>query len=148
MLTLENIMEMWKEDCKIDENNLAEASKESPILHAKYLELYNIAKIKLRKAEADQKVLLRDKWAWYNGKMSKEQIDEKGWDYDPLNGLKVLKSDMDYYYDSDPEIRASEDKIVYWKTVNECLKEIIDNIRWRHTNIGNMIKWRIFESGG
>lgn len=148
MLDLDNIMNMWKEDSKINENNLDEASRQSPILHAKYLELYNLAKIKLRKAEGDQKILLKNKWLYYNGKMDQKTIEEKGWDYDPFDGMKVLKSDMDYYYDSDPDIRASEDKIVYWKTVNECLKEIIDNIKWRHQNIGNMIKWRIFESGG
>lgn len=148
MLDLDNIMKMWKEDSVIDQNNLDEASIQTPMLHAKYLELYNVAKIKLRRAEADQKVLLRDKWSWYNGKMSKEQIDEKGWDYDPLNGLKVLKGDMDYFYDSDPDIRASEDKVVYWRTVNECLKEIIDNIKWRSNTIKNIIDWRRFESGG
>lgn len=148
MLDLDNIMKMWKEDSVIDSNNLDEASMQTPTLHAKYLEMYNVAKIKLRRAEADQKVLLRDKWSWYNGKMSKEQIDEKGWDYDPLNGLKVLKGDMDYFYDSDPDIRASEDKVVYWRTVNECLKEIIDNIKWRSNTIKNIIDWRRFESGG
>lgn len=148
MLDLDNIMKMWKEDSVIDSNNLDEASIQTPMLHAKYLELYNIAKIKLRKAEADQKNLLKDKWKWYNGKMPKHEMDELGWDYDPMEGLRVLKGDMDYFYDSDPDIRSSEDKIVYWRTVNECLKEIIDNIKWRSNTIKNIIDWRRFESGG
>lgn len=148
MLDLDNIMKMWKEDSVIDQNNLDEASIQTPMLHAKYLELYNVAKIKLRRAEADQKNLLKDKWLYYNGKMDKAAIDDKGWEYDPFNGIKVLKGDMDYFYDSDPEIRASEDKVVYWRTVNECLKEIIDNIKWRSNTIKNIIDWRRFESGG
>ena len=28
-----------------------------------------------------------------------------------------------------------------------CLKEIMDNIKWRHQNIKNMIEWRKFTSG-
>ena len=89
----------------------------------------------------------RDKWLYYNGKMTQEQIEEKGWVPDPFDGLKVLKGEMEHYYDSDPEIQQSEEKIVYWKTIIETLTDIIDNIKWRHQTIGNMIRWRQFESG-
>jgi len=54
---------------------------------------------------------------------------------------------MNYYYDADPEIQKSEEKIQYYKTVLEALQEIIDNLKWRHQTIGNIIKWRQFESG-
>ena len=62
-------------------------------------------------------------------------------------GLKIMKGDMDYYYDSDPEIQKSEEKIQYYKTLVETLTEIVSNITWRHQTIGNMIKWKQFESG-
>ena len=54
---------------------------------------------------------------------------------------------MDHYYDSDPEIQASEEQVEYWKTVIDTLKEIIDNLKWRHSTIGNIIRWKQFESG-
>ena len=54
---------------------------------------------------------------------------------------------MDYYYYADPEIQKSEDRLALAKVVLEHLKEIIDTIRWRHQTIGNMIKWRQFQSG-
>ena len=79
--------------------------------------------------------------------MDQQTIEEKNWKPDPFNGLKILKGEMEYYYESDPEIQKSEEKIVYWKTVIETLTDIIDNIKWRHQTIGNMIKWRQFESG-
>ena len=74
-------------------------------------------------------------------------MKEKGWKPDPFNGLKILKGEMDYYYDSDPEIQESEQLEEYWKTVIETLHEIVENIKWRHQTIGNMIKWRQFEAG-
>ena len=74
-------------------------------------------------------------------------IDEKGWDYDPLNGLTVLKGDMGYYYDSDPVIQEAQAKIEYLKEVVDTVKEILDNVKWRHQNIKNMIEWRKFTSG-
>ena len=96
----------------------------------------------------EQKVLLKEKWLYYNGKFSEEEISEKGWSPDPFNGLKILKGEMDYYYDADPEIQKSEEKIEYYKNTVSVLTEIVDTIKWRHQTIGNMIKWKVFESGG
>ena len=138
---------MWAEDSKISPSKLDETSRVTPMLHAKYLELLSTTKLQLKRAEFAQKVLLKDKWLYYNGKMSEEDIKEKEWDPDPFNGLKILKGEMDYYYDSDPEIQKSEEKIQYWKTVLETLSEIIDNLKWRHQTISNIIKWKQFESG-
>jgi len=80
--------------------------------------------------------------------MDQEQIGDKGWKPDPFDGLKILKGEMDYYYDADPEIQQSVEKIEYLKTIIDTLNEIMNNINWRHQTISNMIKWRIFESGG
>jgi len=147
MNNLEDILEMWKKDSVIDDMNLDETSRQSAKLHGKYLELLSIHRIKLKKAELDFKVLLKDKWLHYNGKMSKEEMDSRGWNYDPLNGLTVLKGDMDYYYDSDPIIQKAQTKIKYLEEVVDTLKEILENIKWRHQNIKNMIEWRKFTSG-
>jgi|TARA_B110000908_G_C10261869_1_gene459908 hypothetical protein len=147
MNNLDSIIEMWKKDAVIDEMNLGDASRESAKLHSKYLELYSVNKLRLRKLEIDFKTLLRDKWCHYNGKLSKEILDEKGWDYDPLNGLTVLKGDMDKFYDSDPLIQQMQLKIGYTKEMVDTLKEIMDNIKWRHQSIKNAIEWHKFTSG-
>ena len=147
MNNLQEILEMWKKDSVIDEMNLDEASRDSAKLHGKYLELLSVNRMKLKKAELDFKVLLKDKWLHYNGKMSREEIDAKGWDYDPLGGLTVLKGDMDYYYNSDPIIQEHQAKIQYIQELCDTLKEILDNIKWRHQTIKNMIEWRKFTSG-
>lgn len=148
MIDLNKILDMWAEDCQIDNTHLDRTSRETPILHAKYLRLLSESKFMLKKAERAQKILLKEKWLYYNGKMDEDQILEKGWDFDPFNGLKVMKGEMDYYYDSDPEIQKSEEKIEYWKTVISSLTEIIENIKWRHQNISNIIRWKQFEAGG
>ena len=148
MFNLEQILEMWKKDSVIDDIRLYEASRDTAKLHSKYLEILTINKLSLKKKELDFKVLLKNKWLWYNGKMSKQQMDDLGWDYDALNGLKVLKGEMDYYYDSDPHIQEAQAKIDYNKSIVETLEEIINTLRWRHSTIKNMIDWRRFESGG
>jgi len=147
MKELETILDMWAKDSIIDNFKLDDTSRDTPKLHAKYLQLLAQAKMTLKRCEDKQKVLLKDKWLWYNGKMSQSEIEEKGWNPDPFNGLKILKGEMEYYYDSDPEIQKSEELIEYWKTIKETLTEIIDNLKWRHQTVGNMIRWRQFESG-
>lgn len=148
MLTLEQILDNWKKDCEIDDVELDKSSRETPKLHAKYVELLSQAKLQKHRKEMEFKKLLKDKFMWYNGKMDKTTMDEKGWEYDPFDGLtKPMKSDMDYFYESDPQIQTIQSQIEYWKTVIDTLSDIVSNITWRHQTIGNMIKWRQFTSG-
>ena len=146
-MNLENILELWKKDSVIDDMKLDEASRESAKLHSKYLELHSVARLKLKKLELDFKPILRDKFMHYNGKLSQEELQEKNWDPDPLNGLTVLKGDLDKWYDADPIIQEHQIKIAMQKEIVETLKEIMENIKWRHQNIKNMIEWRKFTSG-
>lgn len=146
-MDLKKILDMWAEDAVIDNNRLDESSRQTPALHAKYLGLLADAKLQLKRSEFKQKNLLKDKWLYYNGKMDRDQLEEKGWDPDPFNGLKILKGEMDHYYDSDPDIQRSEEVIQYYKTLIDTLSEIVDNLKWRHQTIGNIIRWRQFEAG-
>jgi hypothetical protein len=80
--------------------------------------------------------------------MSKEDIETRGWAYDPYEGLSATtKNFKEYYYDSDKEIQESEMKIQYLKVIIDTLTEIVNNLNWRHQTIGNMIRWRSFEAG-
>ena len=146
-MNIESILEMWKKDSVIDEMQLDEASRDSATLHSKYLELHSISRLKLKKLELEFKPLLRDKFLHYGGKLSQVELDQKGWEYDPLNGLTVLKGDLDKWYDADPLIQEQQAKIAHQQELVDVLKEILDNIKWRHQNIKNMIEWRKFTSG-
>jgi len=147
MLKLDDVLKMWERDSVIDEMNLDTASIDSAKLHSKYLEMLSVTKLQLKKKEMDFKVLLKNKYLWYNGKLSKAEMDTLGWGYDPLNGLKILKGEMDHFYDADPDIQAAQGQIEYFKTLIDTLSEILDNVKWRHQTIKNAIAWRQFTSG-
>lgn len=147
-MTLEEILNDWKEDSKIEFNKLDVSSHKTPELHAKYLELYSNAKLRLKDLEFKQKVLLKDKYMYYEGKMPKEDIDSRGWSYDPFDGLNVrTNKEKEYYYETDKDIQISEAKIIYTKEMIDTLKEILDTLKWRHQTIRNMIEWKKFEAG-
>jgi hypothetical protein len=148
MINIEDILEMWKKDSTIDEFKLDNATITNAKIHSKYLEMITITKIQKKKREQVYKELLKAKWLYYNGKLSKAELDQYGWAYDPFNGLnKPLKGDLNYYYDSDKDIQKSQADIEYYKVLEDTLKEILDTIRWRHQSISNIIKWRAFEAG-
>lgn len=146
-MDLNDILSQWETDCEIG-HNFEEASRNTPKLHAKYLNYYTRAKLMLKREESKQQRLLKNKFLWYNGKLSQEEIDVLGWEHDALDGLKIMKGDMSYYYDSDPHIQTSEESIAYYRTLVDTLREIIDTLKWRHQTIGNAIRWRQFEAGG
>lgn len=148
LLDLESIMKEWEDDCKIPQHQLDEVSRQTPSLHAKYLQVLSLTKLKLKRIENSQQNLLKDKWLYYNGKMDQDSILSKGWQPDPFNGLKILKGDMDYYYNSDPEIQEADEKVQYYKVMIQTLTEIVDSLKWRHQTIGNIIRWKQFEAGG
>ena len=145
-MNLDDILKEWETDCQIG-HRLDEASQQTPQLHAKYLNYLTQAKLILKRSEAQQTVLLKDKFLWYSGKMSQEDIDRRGWSHDPFDGLKMMKGDLNYYYESDEDLQASEAKITYYKVMVDTITEIVNTLKWRHSTIKNIIEVRKFEAG-
>ena len=59
------------------------------------------------------KELNKDKWLWYTGKMSKEDIEFHNGTMNPFDGLTVLKSDYDKFQGVDKDIQDLNEKIEY-----------------------------------
>jgi hypothetical protein len=147
MYNIEEIMEMWKKDSEIDRLKLDESSRVTPNLHAKYLEMLTKTKLEKKFLEGQLDVMFKNKWLYYSGKMDVDQVRKLGWDPDPTNGLRVLKGDMDYFYRSDSDMQKLNSKIDLAQAIIETLEEIINNLRWRHSTIKNMIDWHRFTNG-
>ena len=147
-MDIQEILEMWEVDGVIDQFKLDDTTIKNATLHSKYLSLITVAKLKKKTIQQSYDNLLKDKWLYYNGKLSQAQIDAFGWEYDPFNGLnKPLKGDLNHWYNSDKDIQEAQLKLEYQAVMVETLKEILDTIRWRHQTIGNIINWRKFEAG-
>jgi hypothetical protein len=130
-MTLDEIKSQWEKDCEIDDIELDKSSLEIPKLHAKYQDLLSSKILVMKQYQYKYDTLLKDKWLWYNGKMSQEQIKELGWSDDPLDGLKIMKTDLQIFYNSDKDIQELNAKIEYLKVTIDYLKECMQNITWR-----------------
>lgn len=147
-MTLDEILELWKKDSVIDDVCLDEETIKTSKLHAKYLELFSLFKLQLKKKEIELEATKKDKWLYYNGKMTQEDMDKRKWKYDPFDGMtKPLKSDMDMYYSTDSDLVKIKAQIDYQKTIIDTLEEIMGQIRWRHQHIRNILEFKKFTSG-
>ena len=147
-MSLNDILESWKRDSVIDENALDEVTVETSKLHAKYLELFSLSKLQLKKKDFELEQMKKIKWMYYNGKMTKGDMDNRGWAYDPFDGMsKPLKSEMEMFYSTDPDLVKIKSGIEYQKSIVETLEEIMGNIRWRHQHVRNVLEFKKFTSG-
>jgi len=146
-MTLDEIKSMWKEDCVVDDIELDKSSLDVPRLHAKYSELLTDTLVKLKQKQFQYNLIVKDKWLWFNGKLDKETIDKYGWQDDPFDGMKVMKADMHYFFNSDEDLTKLKAQEELLKIQMDFLKECMQNITWRHQTIKNTIDWRKFMAG-
>ena len=144
-MKLDDVVEMWKKDCKIDETELSLESLNVPSLHAKYLKIYSNEKLKLRSLnlkKKDLKVRLSD---YYKGDLNNpEDLKEIGREPWPK---KVLKQDLYDYVEGDVDMIALNTKIVYQEEFVDVLTEIIKSINGRGYVIKNSIDFLKFTMG-
>ena len=98
-------------------------------------------KLLLSKAQIEYYTQRKQKWEYYTGKAPAEVYTLK-----PFN-LKLLKTDVDKYLDSDPELAKYKQKVDYIQTVVDFLDRTIKQISNRGFQIKNAIDWRKFTSG-
>ena len=143
-MTLDQLMEEWRKDSSVDSTELGNESLKIPELHSKYLKLYFDARRTLKAVEFQSKELFLQKYEYYNGKMSEEELDKLGWE--PFL-KRLMKNEIEMYLESDKDIIQKNLKIVMQKEKLDFLEEVIKNINQRNFQIKNAIEWRKFTQG-
>jgi hypothetical protein len=143
-MNIDKIKEMVEADLKIDGTELGDESTRIPQLHGKYINIYHDESLVLRKLEADYKTLRKQKWEYYNGKLSQEELTALGWE--PF-GHRILRQDMDIYMESDADMIRIVSKIEMQRAKVDYLDSVIKGINNRQWVIRNAIEWRKFMSG-
>lgn len=143
-MNFEDLKRHTERDMKVDDTQLDLESLKIPQLHNKYLNFLQEERFNLKKMGFDFASLRRSKWEYYTGKISEEDLEEKGWE--PFD-LKILKSDIDMYLDSDSDMILMKQKITYQEEKVFYLESVIKEIGQRNWEIRNAIEWRKFVSG-
>ena len=143
-MTLDEIRKYVNKDIPMDKTELDVESMKTPQLHNKYLIIYTDEKLILGKIQSDLYKLKKYKWLYYTGKMSQEELDERGWETFDLN---ILKTDIDKFLNSDDDIIKLSNRILLQKEKVEYLESIIKIINNRQWSIRAAIDWLKFTSG-
>jgi hypothetical protein len=140
----EEIISEWVIDSEIDKTELGKESLRIPQLHSKYLNEFYMAKTTYVKLNQDYKNTYKLKYQYYQGLLSKEELDENGWDIQPL---KILKADIPVYIESDEDLQLIKNKIQLIEDKVEILENIIKTLNNRGYLIKNAIEWARFQNG-
>jgi len=143
-MKLEEIQQSWEKDCIIDRSELGEESLKIPKLHSKYFNMFSTERMLMRKMENDLKKLYRIKYEYYSGTIDFETLKEYNWEPNPL---KILRSDIAMYMDSDKEYQTLQLKYEYQKEKVEFIENIIKSLTNRGYQIKSAIDWEKFKVG-
>jgi hypothetical protein len=143
-MKLEEIQNLWDIDSQIDRSELGDESLRIARMHAKYFKIFSQERLLLRKMEADLKELYRDKYEYYNGNISKELLDQRGWEPNPL---KILRTDIPMYLDGDADMKLANLKVEMQNEKVLFLESIIKTLGTLGYNIKNAIDWARFQGG-
>lgn len=142
-MKLEDIENLWSEDCKIGRTDLDHESLKIPELHNKYYKLLMREKFQLRAEENEYKQFYRLKHEYYHGKLSDSELAEFGWE--PFEF--VLKGDLPVYMDADKELADRLIKLDIQREKVKYLESIVANLNRRSFTIKNAIDFIKFTSG-
>lgn len=143
-MKLEDIQTMWKNDSCIDRSELGEESLRIPQLHSKYYTVYSEERMILRSLERSLSILKHKKYEYFNGTISQEDLNSEGWE---PNQLKILKSDIPMYIDSDADIQKLQARIDMQTEKVEFVESIIKSLPARGYQINAAISWEKFKVG-
>ena len=140
-MKLEEIQELWNRDREIDYTELGTESIRIPQIHDKYLKIYTDERINLRGLEFELSKLVRAKTDWYAGRMSQEDLEERGWDQ--FLG-RLLKNEISNYIESDNDVIKIKQHIAILQEKNNYLDSIIKMLNNRGFQIKNALDWLKF----
>lgn len=144
--SLENLMQSWSSDAKIDMTEPAIELSKIPLLHAKYLNILTTHKMIMKNYEKEYREKRKIKWEYYNGDLNNPE-DLEIHNLEPIK-KRILKQHIDTYLDSDDELNnILVKKIMHEEIVTYCLA-IIKELNSRTYQLRSIIDWIKYTSGG
>ncbi len=142
MIDLEKIQGMWEKDSIIDPDNLHTESLNTPLLHAKYHDMFNNILLLKKKAEQQKRNIRHQKYEYYTGKADPDVYVEN-----PFPKKIRDKDTLQKYMDADEILSQSSLKVEYYDVMLSYLQDILKMIHNRNYQIKNAIDFQKFASG-
>ncbi|EFY4861144.1 single-stranded DNA-binding protein [Salmonella enterica] len=134
-MKLEDLNEQLTKDLEVDQTKLSLELSKNPLLHARWLRVYNEARREIISLEAKKKKLLKDKIDYYSN---------RGDEFCPF---EYSTSELKIVLNADSELLPVDTKIEYYTLIADFANKALDAVKGRGYAINNMVKLRELESG-
>jgi len=143
MKQIDDLLEMWRQDCDIDKTEPDLELLNIPKLHSKYLNILSQHRMLSKQAEFKYNKMKKLKWEYYTGKLDDDQLKQYGWEPFPY----ILKSDLSTYLESDEDLNKHvASKAVHDEIVELCTT-ILKELNSRTFQLRDFISWQKFIQG-
>jgi len=138
-VSLDALMKEWSSDKEIDPTAMEKETLKVSHLHGKYLNIRTHHNMLLRKMVNDYKVLKGLREDYYQGHLTKEDLDARGWDPNPhiLSNPQIARK-----LDTDPELnKLLLKRIAHEEIVSYC-DMVLRSLSSRTWDLSNFIKYQ------
>lgn len=143
-MNMNELKKMVEEDLDIDSTELGNECLKSPQLHNKYLCFLYDEKHNLELMESILKILEKEKWLYYTGKMDEETLKQKNWE--PFD-LAIVRQDADRFIEADKQYSDTKIKVNLQREKVAYLENVVKIMSNRAWNIKSAIEWNKFTQG-
>ena len=143
-MSIEAYLTEWEKDARFDLTELDKAARDVPLLHAKWWRYFATERLKYKKLDIEGKLLIRQKWEWYMGKLDDDERKALGWE---VWALKVYPANIAMYMDADTHLQEHNKKRAMQEEILKFLEDVIKSINNRNFAVKNAIDWSKFKMG-
>jgi hypothetical protein len=145
MAKINEIQDLWEQDCIIDNNHLDDESIKTAKLHAKYINMLMETKLGISKRKIEISTLKRNKYRYYKGEMTRQELLDQGWDQ--WLYAKPLKYELEQLLEGDSDLVTMNLRLEYLEATLYLLESILKSIADRTWSIRNSISYKSFLAG-
>ena len=143
MKQIDDLLEMWRQDCDIDKTEPDREILNIPKLHSKYLNILSRHRLLSKESEFKYNKMKKLKWEYYTGKLDDDILKKYGWEPFPY----ILKSDINTYLESDEDLNKTiANKVLHDEVVDLCTL-ILKELNGRTFQLRDYISWQKFIQG-
>lgn len=143
-VNIESLMKEWSQDSIVDSTAMEKELIKISHLHSKYLNIMSYHRHLVRKMETDYKMMKGLREDYYQGHLTKEELEERGWE--PMQHV-LTNPQIARKLETDSELnKLLLKKIAHEEIVSYC-ESVLKSLNNRTWDLGNYTKYLQLTSG-
>lgn len=143
--SVDELVEMWSSDAKMEETEPGRELLKIPNLHAKYLKILTSHNLQLKLINNQYNQKKKLKWEYYSGDLNNPEDLEK-YGLEPMT-KKVLRQDLQLYLDADEELNNILLKKVLHQEIVDFCERVLKELHSRTFQLKTFVEWERFTGG-